>query len=267
MRRCTHCGMEIQPDVTICPYCFNAVEATKLCPHCGAQIRPEDRTCNFCEAPLPALRVPDDPRKVFIAMAKDPIEERERHPIRSNPFLLVYLLIFMVIVAVLLWQVYGHLGPGQPSLVVEGVLEEVAEDHAGVGVDLVGSEAAAASAWTALNKSGIPVRIRFGSLQGQVRDLSASDRAWVMAEVEPGRWVAGDPVEGSTMEAADHPLYYRGWDYASAADAQASLARLTRYKTLNAAIANGRGTTIEQNERSQLASTLARESGNLAVTV
>ncbi len=267
MRKCTHCGMDIQPDVTICPYCFKAVVATKRCAHCGTQVRSGDRTCSFCRAPLLTRRVPDDPLKVFIAMAKDPIEERERHPIRSNPFLLVYLLVFMVIVAVLLWQVYGHLGSGQSKLLIEGVLEEVAGDHAGIGDDLAGSEAAAVSAWTALNRSGIPARIRFGSLQGQVRTLSASDRAWVMAEVEPGRWIAGDPVEGSTMEAADHPLYYRGWDYSSAADAQASLNRLTRYKTLDAAVTAGTASVAEQKEQSLLASALAQESGNLTAAV
>lgn len=266
MRKCTHCGMEIQPDITLCPYCFNAVVATKLCPHCGTQIRPGDPLCRFCKAPLPTWRVPDDPMGVFLAMARDPIAERERHPIRSNPLLAVYLLVFVVITAVLVWQVCDHLGPGQSRMQVEGVLQQVAGDL-GPGDNLTQSEAAAVAVWTTLNKTGIPVRIRFGSLQGTVSDLAATDRVWVMAEVEPGCWVAGDPVKGCTMEAADHPLYYRGWDYSSPASAQASLAGLTRYRTMSAAVAAGTATAAERNEQSALASFLARESANLAVVV
>lgn len=266
MRRCTHCGRKIQLDITICPYCFNAVVATKLCTHCGTQIRPGDQTCRFCKAPLSTRRIPDDPLAVFMAMAKDPIAERERHPIRSNPLLAVYLLVVVMIAAVLVWQVYGHLGPGQSRMQVEGVLQQVA-GNLGPGDNLTQSEAAAVAVWTILNKTGIPVRIRFGSLQGTVSDLAATDRAWVMAEVEPGRWVAGDPVKGSIMEVADHPLFYRGWDYPSPASAQASLAGLTRYRVVSAAVAAGTATAAEQNEQSVLASSLARESANLTVAM
>lgn len=266
MRKCTHCSMRIQPDITICPYCFNAVEATKLCPHCGTQIRPGDPICRSCNAPLPTLRIPDDPMRVFIAEAGDPIAERERHPIRSNPFLVVYLLVFLVITAMLVWQVYGHLGPGLSKIQVEGALQQVATDIRPAD-DLNGSEAAAVAAWTTLNKTGIPVKIRVGSLQGAVNNLAAADHVWVMAEVEPGSWVAGDPVKGSTMDAADHPLYYRGWDYPSPGSAEGSLAGLTRYKALNAAVAAGTATAAEQREQSVLASSLTRDSANLVATV
>ncbi|ACL17568.1 hypothetical protein Mpal_2281 [Methanosphaerula palustris E1-9c] len=265
MRRCTHCNMEIQPDVTICPYCFNAVEATKRCVHCGTPIRQGDRTCRFCNAIIPTRRIPDNPMAVLLATAKDPIAERERHPIRSNPFLAVYLLIVVVIASFLLWQVYIHLGPGQTRMELEGVLKEVSGTIPAPGENLTGSEAAAVTAWSSLNKTGVPVRIRFGSLVGMVQNLTATDRAWVMAEVEPGHWIAGDPVTGQIMEMIDHPLYYRGWDYTSPTSAQESLARLTRYQTVTAAIAAGTATTAELHEQSLLASDLARESGNLTV--
>lgn len=266
MRRCTHCGMEIQSDVTICPYCFSTVEATKLCPHCGTRIKPGNRFCSFCEAPLPTIRMPDDPNAVLLAMTKDPIEERERHPIRSNPFLAVYLVVVVVIAVVLVWQVYAHLGPGQHRIQMEGILEDAAKNVTGTGDTLSLSGPAAVAAWNTLTGAGIPARIRLGSLQGNVNDLTAIDHVWVMAEVEPGTWVAGDPVIGSTQQAADHPLYYRGWDYASAASAQAALAKLSRYRTLNTTVSAGTATPEERNERSGLASFLASESRNLSVT-
>jgi hypothetical protein len=259
--------MEIQPDVSICPYCFNTVEAIKRCIHCGTPIRQGDRICRFCNAIIPTKRIPDNPMAVLLATAKDPIAERESHPIRSNPFLAVYLLIVLVIASFLLWQVYIHLGPGQARVELERVLEEVAGTIPAPGENLTGSEAAAVAAWTSLNKTGIPVRIRFGSLQGEVRDLTASDRAWVMVEVEPDHWVAGDPVTGQIMEVVDHPLYYRGWDYASPVSAQNSLVQLIRYQTVSAAVAVGKATTAELNEQSLLASALSRESGNLTVGV
>jgi len=267
MRRCTHCGMEIQPDVTICPYCFSTVEATKLCQHCGTQIKSGRRTCSFCEAPITTSRIPDDPVAVMIAMAKDPIAERERHPIRSNPYLAVYLLVVLVVAAVLVWQVYGHLGPGQHRIQVQGVLEQAAANITGAGNTLTVSGPAAVGVCNTLNGAGIPARVRFGSLQRNVSDLTAIDRAWVMAEVEPGTWVAGDPVEGGCMQVADHPLYYRGWDYPSAASAQVILGKLSRYRTLNAAFAAGTATAADHDEQSGLASFLARESGNLTVEV
>lgn len=267
MRRCTHCDMEIQPDVTICPYCFRTVRATRLCSHCGTPIKPGARTCSLCTAPLPIGRIPDDPIAALIASAKDPIAERERHPIISNPYMIIYLLVMLVIIATLVWQIYDDQGPGQQRMQMEGMLRNTAGNVSGTGDTLKESETAAVTAWNSLNGVGIPVRIRFGSLQGPVSDLTATDRAWVMAEVKPGCWIAGDPVKGCCMQATDNSLYYRGWDYPSVASAQDTMARITRYRTLNTAVAAGTATTDEWDEWSMLTSSLTWESRNLIIEV
>lgn len=75
----------------------------------------------------------------------------------------------------------------------------------------------ASEVWNMLKAQGINAVVVVGSINRNLASIIDSDHAWVMAEVEPGQYLAVETTAGVVKTKSDNPNYYSGWSYANPA--------------------------------------------------
>ena len=87
------------------------------------------------------------------------------------------------------------------------------ETHTYSSTDLFVCSDMSSEIWNILETLGINAIMAVGAVDRTVTDILQCSHAWVLAEVEPGQYLAVETTGGYTVTAAENPLYYRGWYY------------------------------------------------------
>lgn len=73
----------------------------------------------------------------------------------------------------------------------------------------------ASDVWNMLKAQGIGAIIVVGNKDTAIGDIVQSNHAWVLAEVEPGEYIALATTGGFVVPKSENPLYYQGWFFNS----------------------------------------------------
>ena len=90
----------------------------------------------------------------------------------------------------------------------------------------------ASEVWNMLKTVDISAVIAVGDISLQVTDIVACTHAWVLAEVEPGQYLALETTGGYAVSMTENPLYYRGWTFSSPATLKSYNEKIREYNTL-----------------------------------
>ena len=87
------------------------------------------------------------------------------------------------------------------------------ETHEYSATDLFVCGDMASEVWNMLKAQDINAIVVVGSIQRNVTTIIQSDHAWVLAEVNPGEYLAVETTAGVVKPRNENPLYYTGWYY------------------------------------------------------
>ncbi len=125
---------------------------------------------------------------------------------------------------------------GQYDLAGDTVLETVTNvveyyhaTHAYSVADLFVCSDMASEVWNMLKAQGIKSRIVVGNIDTRIDDILLSDHAWVLAEIDPGEYLALETTGGYVVYEEENSLYYRGWYFNSPADMKSYNALVREY--------------------------------------
>jgi outer membrane murein-binding lipoprotein Lpp len=105
-----------------------------------------------------------------------------------------------------------------PQETAEKIVSYYHETHVYSAYDLFVCSDMAAEVWNMLKAAGIDSVIAVGNVDTAVSDILQSNHAWVLAEVQPGKYLALETTGGYSVTASQNILYYRGWSFDSPAD-------------------------------------------------
>ncbi len=105
-----------------------------------------------------------------------------------------------------------------PAETAEKIVRYYHEIHVYSTYDLYVCSDMASDVWNMLKAHGIKARIAVGSKNVVVNDILQSDHAWVLAEVNPGEYLALETTAGFVVPESKNPLYYRGWYFDNPAE-------------------------------------------------
>jgi hypothetical protein len=105
-----------------------------------------------------------------------------------------------------------------PRETAEKIVKYYHETHIYSTYDLFVCSDMAAEVWNMLKAQGITSVIVVGNKDAAVSDILQSNHAWVLAEVESGKYLALETTAGFSVTASKNPLYYRGWSFDRPAD-------------------------------------------------
>ncbi len=114
----------------------------------------------------------------------------------------------------------------------ENIVRYYHDTHEYSKTDLFICSDMASEVWNMLKAAGIDAVIAVGDIDVQVTDIIACTHAWVLAEVEPGQYLALETTGGFSVSVAKNPLYYRGWTFGSPAALKAYNDKIQEYNTL-----------------------------------
>ena len=100
----------------------------------------------------------------------------------------------------------------------EKIVKYYHETHVYSTYDLFVCSDMASEVWNMLKAQGIASVIVVGNKDAAISDILQSNHAWVLAEVEPGKYLALETTAGYSVPANKNPLYYQGWSFDSPAD-------------------------------------------------
>jgi|GEM_PF-2501690 len=100
----------------------------------------------------------------------------------------------------------------------EKIVKYYHETHIYSKYDLFVCSDMAAEVWNMLKAQGINSIIVVGNKDAPIVDILQSNHAWVLAQVEDGKYLALETTGGYSILASKNPLYYRGWSFDSPAD-------------------------------------------------
>lgn len=205
MQRCTHCGKEIQDNITLCPYCLNGAQGSHQ-NDLKKDWRPQE------EGRGPTQKKDAPPRPA----------ERPGLPLRTLGILAAVLVICMI-GAVLITALLPHPVPESPDrAIVEEVLLKYHAVHPSNNTSLDDTGRESIELVGLLNLQGITARVQAGTLDAQVSDRDGVNRAWVLAAVNNSTksadgaivntttWLAGDPASGTVIPYDQNRYYYTG---------------------------------------------------------
>lgn len=95
--------------------------------------------------------------------------------------------------------------------IAENIVREYHETHTYYGKDIFVCADMASDVWNQLKTEGINAEIGIGRVDRDVYKLSESNHAWVLAEIEPNKWLALETTGGYVVYAYDNLRYYGGW--------------------------------------------------------
>jgi hypothetical protein len=83
--------------------------------------------------------------------------------------------------------------------------------------------------WDMLKTEGINADIHIGRIDKDQYSSNESNHAWVLAEIEPGRWLAVETTGGYVVYGSDNPRYYAGWGFSTPKQFRDYELLITRY--------------------------------------
>ncbi len=114
----------------------------------------------------------------------------------------------------------------------ENIIRYYHDTHEYSTTDLFVCSDMASEVWNMLKTAGINAVIAVGDISVQVTDIVACTHAWVLAEVEPGHYLALETTAGYSVSVEKNPLYYRGWTFNSPASLKAYNDKIQEYNTI-----------------------------------
>jgi hypothetical protein len=109
-----------------------------------------------------------------------------------------------------------------PRETAEKIVKYYHDTHVYSTYDLFVCSDMASEVWNMLKAQGIASIIVVGDTHNVITDILQSNHAWVLAEVESGKYLALETTGGYSVLASKNPLYYRGWSFDSPADLKAN---------------------------------------------
>lgn len=95
--------------------------------------------------------------------------------------------------------------------IAEDIVREYHETHTYYGKTIFVCADMASDVWNQLKTEGINAEIGIGRIDQGTYKLTESNHAWVLAEIEPNKWLALETTGGYVVYAYDNPRYYGGW--------------------------------------------------------
>ncbi|ACL17205.1 zinc ribbon domain-containing protein [Methanosphaerula palustris] len=205
MQRCTHCGKEIQDNVTLCPYCLNGTGGSHQ------NDLTKDWTPRREDGSTPVRRGDDETGAAG----------RSNLPLRTVGIAVA--LIVCVIVATLIGTTPQH--PVQESTdraIFSDVLQQYHTTHPSNDTSLAETGQETIDLVGLLKAKGITARMQAGAIDRQISGREEVNRAWVLAGVNNSTksangtiantttWLAGDPASGAVVTYDQNRYYYTG---------------------------------------------------------
>lgn len=209
MQRCTHCGKDIQDNITICPYCLNGAEGSHqndLDHDWSPQSRDRDTPAQKEGAETgPAGRAGLPLRTIGIGVA---------------------LVICVIVAALIVTSLQPHPVQESPDLAIFGaVLQQYHTAHPANTTSLEETGLEAIELVGLLSTKGVTAHVQAGALEAQVSTRDEVNRAWVLAAVNNSTkradgtianttaWLAGDPASGAVVTYEQNRYYYTGLSF------------------------------------------------------
>jgi hypothetical protein len=85
-------------------------------------------------------------------------------------------------------------------------------------VDIYDCNDMSADVWNMLKAQGIGSVIVVGNIDTNINDILVSNHAWVLAEINPGEYLALETTTGIVVPKATNARYYQGWYFRTPAD-------------------------------------------------
>jgi outer membrane murein-binding lipoprotein Lpp len=104
-----------------------------------------------------------------------------------------------------------------PAETAEKIVKYYHDTHVYSTYDLFICSDMASEIWNMLKAQGISSVVAVGDIDAPVSEIVLSNHAWVLAEVEPGTYLALETTGGYVVPETENPLYYRGWSFDSPA--------------------------------------------------
>jgi outer membrane murein-binding lipoprotein Lpp len=100
-------------------------------------------------------------------------------------------------------------------------------------VDVYDCNQMAADIWNMLKVQGINALLAVGNVDLPVGEITASNHAWVLAEVNPGEYLALETTSGGVVTLTDNPFYYQGWYFPTPKEFNEYLVAVEVFNTVN----------------------------------
>ncbi|WP_440950261.1 zinc-ribbon domain-containing protein [Methanosphaerula subterraneus] len=208
MQRCTHCGKEIQDNVTLCPYCLNGAGGSHQ----------NDLAQDW------APRREDGSTPMRKGGPQPGPAQRSGLPIRTIG--IAGAVIVCVILAALFVASLQHPVQESPDLAIfGGVLQQYHTAHPSNNTSLEETGQEAIELVGLLGAKGVAAHVQAGALEGQISTRDEVNRAWVLAAVNNSTkradgtianttaWLAGDPSSGAVVAYDQNRYYYTGLSF------------------------------------------------------
>ena len=101
---------------------------------------------------------------------------------------------------------------------VTNIIEYYHDTHLYSKADLFVCSDMAMEVWNMLKARGIDALIVVGDIDSSINDILLSTHAWVLAETNPGQYLALETTGGYAVYKDKNELYYQGWYFNSPAD-------------------------------------------------
>lgn len=95
----------------------------------------------------------------------------------------------------------------------ERIAKEYYETHIYVDNDVYDCDNMACDIWNILKAEGINSKISIGNVDYDIDSIKDANHAWILAEVEPGLYLAIECTGGYIVYYEDNPLYYESWTF------------------------------------------------------
>jgi outer membrane murein-binding lipoprotein Lpp len=102
-----------------------------------------------------------------------------------------------------------------PAETAAKIVKNYIETHVYSTIDYFICSDMASEVWNMLKAQGIKAVIVVGNKDATISNILQSDHAWVLAEVNPGEYLALEATGGYVVTKSKNPLYYRGWSFDS----------------------------------------------------
>ncbi len=102
-----------------------------------------------------------------------------------------------------------------PAETAAKIVKNYIETHVYSTIDYFICSDMASEVWNMLKAQGIKAVIVVGNKDTAISNILQSDHAWVLAEVNPGEYLALEATGGYVVPRSKNALYYRGWSFDS----------------------------------------------------
>jgi tetratricopeptide (TPR) repeat protein/TM2 domain-containing membrane protein YozV len=97
--------------------------------------------------------------------------------------------------------------------ILTNIVQEYHRTHTYYANDIYVCSDMAADVWNMVETKGINAKIEIGNVEKDIVDASDVNHAWVLAEVNPGEWIALETTGGTLVYRAENPRYYTGYSF------------------------------------------------------